>query len=314
MTDMLPAGSTLGFGFVLALGLAPLDAAAVPLPASGVVVETYAEIDTLPSRTEMVSDPFAAESDVDVPGAGANDAIARAEAQTYGPGSVPAVRSFNEVLDSTLNPIVAGSSARVITHWVANTDGSVVPVGSPVGLGTRLMFDGTLFANSGCCPTSLLGASAFVLGSLVLHTEAGATTVFQSQLTASEELEAPFQMVFGVSGTGPFLSSYDERFQAVTLAYDQDLEDLFSVTAGEAFALELFLGTNAMIGDFEEAGDNTAGSDFSGTGSFELFVSVPGVTLERLDPAVPEPSSLGLLAAGLLGRALLARAGRSTGG
>lgn len=83
--------------------------------------------------------------------------------------------------------------------------------------------------------------------------------------------------------------------------YDENLSGLFSVNAGEPFALELRLTTLAdILALTGTVGDRNATADFFDTGALDLEVSVEGMTLTRLD-VIPEPGTLSLLLAGLLG-------------
>jgi hypothetical protein len=126
-------------------------------------------------------------------------------------------------------------------------------------------------------PFTEFGAYASVYAGPALHTDAGgAVSVFSSNLTVVDT-----GTQFKVGGAGPFLDSYSERYQVVTLSYDEDVFDLVSVAAGVPFALRLGLATFAGVGDVEPPGDNLGNADFFNTGLFELEVSTPGVTLAR---------------------------------
>lgn len=294
---------------VLIAAVSP-TAYAGPIPPGGAFVEVAAEYNQFSSGVLTDQGPREAEKVATahrpdfVPDFDVDFSLAKGRSTAFPQSGESQLRSYSRVSEAgpALDPRMdaeAWSTTRVITHWRASMDGSVVSLGGPVKIDAALAFDGGLFTVRA---PSLAEAWTEMN---VYARNADVNTVF----SASASLSGSTALITGsLTTTGDWVFTGDLRPNELdhsyhTVDFEKSYNDLFVVEAGQVFAVELLLKTRAWapVRDFE----TVAESNFFNSGGFDLSTSIPGITLTQIGPepatAVPEPSSLALLGTAALG-------------
>ena len=300
-SQMTTRGALLAAAVALCVGTTA-QAAAVATSATVTASATY-QADASGKHTQFHADPGEASVRAN---AGPGDS-----AFTLDPGTEVfdgAIARARSALDSSLND----SSVGVYSHAGGYSPGFASPpdfVEASSSVRWTLSF---IVHSLPEITTAQLNAELGVDGSLVAAAFGGAHSVGDvyasvgvrlgtvSSLGANTWIDASATLdrFGGLTVTGPWASGFSLLTPVGSSAayaealYNETYIGLVTVPTNEVFTYEIELNSDAFVlGPFE----NWAVADFFNTATFDLSVSTPGLSLERVPSAVPLPAPVGML-------------------
>jgi hypothetical protein len=298
---MIRRGALLAAAVALCIGNAA-QAAAVATSATVTATATY-QADTSGVQTQFHGDPGAASVSANAgPGASAftldqggevfDGAIARARSeldsslQASSVGVYSHAGGYSPGFASPPNGVEASSSVRWMLNFIVHS----LPEITTAQLNAELGIDGSLVA------AAFGGASG--VGQVYASVGVRLGTISSLGTDTWIDASATLDRFGGLSVSGPWASGFNLMTPPGSSAayaealYNETYIGLVTVPTNEVFTYEIELNSEAFVhGAFE----NWAVADFFNTATFDLSVSTPGLSLERLPAAVPLPAPVGML-------------------
>ena len=183
--------------------------------------------------------------------------------------------------------VLAPSSARWSPSFIVHS----APAITSAQLNAELGIDGSLLA------ASFRGASPVgdVYSSIAAHATTLSSLGTVTRFDANARLDG-----YGLTASGPWASGFTSlptgtsSVTYVEADFNQAFAGLITVPINEMFQYDVELASEAFV---HCAFENWAVSDFFNIPTFDLSVSTPGLSLERIPSAVPLPPTLDLLLA-----------------